>query len=417
MPGHPTNGQRATRGVSEGDSATAPAAGPAGTRMVRGDGPATADEPRGGPQPAVRIRRRRWLRRLIWILVVLLVGLAAAATGWWLGDGRWSYAPATVGLSQQAAENAVRQAGLVPHVAVATDDVAPVGTVARAQPKAGAKVLRGSPIDLVVSSGRPTIPDIDPGSTVDDASRILAEAGMTVKQGQAQQVYDDRVPVGRVLRTSPAGGAAAATGTAVTLILSRGPRPIVIPEVVGKAAEDARNKLIVSGFAIGADVPRFDPGSDDGTVLGTEPAAGEKLAKGEKVALVINTSATVPDVRGSSVAAAQQALADQGYQVTIGDARFDADIDAGKITGSDPAAGSRIDPDQRAVTLYPSDAVVVPDLRTGDLRQAKDALAGAGLNVRVSGLFQFGSSDVVAQSPGAGERIEPGGTVYVTVLF
>ncbi|MGI8416249.1 MAG: Stk1 family PASTA domain-containing Ser/Thr kinase [Nakamurella sp.] len=409
---------------------TAQPAGPRGTAMMRADGPATADEPRGGAQPLAEpvvrysvpqpARQRRWLRRLIVVVVIVLLGAAAAAAGWWIGDGRWAYAPKTVGMVQQAAETAVRNAGLIPQVDSASDDVAPAGTVTLTKPGSGAKLLRGSPVDLVVSTGRPTVPQIRAGTDVQTAAELLTDAGLTVTPAAQAVVpvaaYDDSTPVGRVLRTFPAAGTAVHTGAAVTLITSLGPPPIVVPEVTGKSADDAENKLIVAGFTVGTPIERFDPNSTDGTVLGTEPEAGQQHPRGSSVHLVVDTSLVLPDVRDLTTDAAQARLAAAGFAVSIGDPQFDAGIDTGNIVGTDPVAGARLDPAHAAVTLYPSNAVTVPNVGGASLSDAKQTLDGAGLHYQLLGLFRFGSSGVISQSPKAGARIEPGGTVFLTVF-
>ncbi len=334
-------------------------AGPRGTRVAVAAGPPTAVQPRGpgpyagppsglpptaGRRPAP-VRRRRWLRTILWLVVILLFGVAVAAAGWWIGDGRWAYAPSTVGLTQQSAERAIREAGLVPQVAIAAD-VAPLGTVARTQPEAGARLLRGSPVDLVVSAGL----------------------------------------------------------------------PVQVPEVAGKSLEDARNKLIVAGLIVGQRIERFDQYTPDGTVLGTEPAAGARVPRGGLVKIVVNAGVVIPDVRGATIEQATATLGADGYQVGVGTPRFDAAVDAGHIVGTEPAAGSRMDPAQRSITLFPSSAVTVPDVTAGDLEQAKQTLGAAGFHYQISGLLQLSSSDVIAQSPGAGQRVEPGTTVFVTAL-
>ncbi len=400
------------------------AGGPRGTRVVPGVGPPTADRPRVEFTPAprsqpVRVQRRNWLRRLLWLVMILLLAVALAAGGWWLGDGRWAYAPPTVGLTQHNAERAIRDAGLIPQIAVDRDDITPVGIVASAEPGAGAKLLRGSAVALIVSSGKPTVPSVAPGTTVEAAKVALTDARLTPRTVAAADlsVYDDAVSAGTVVRTVPAAGTEVRIGAMVSLVISRGPQPVQIPLVAGKSIQDARNAVLAAGLSLGDHTARFDPVSADGTVLGSEPAAGDRLPRGSQVRLVINTSVTVADVRSRSTEQATTELQADGYQVIVGEPRFDADIDAGHVVGTEPAAGSRIDPNSRTVTLIASSAVTVPDLTAGNLGQAEQTLDGIGLHHQVAGLWQLGSSDVIGQSPRAGDRIEPGGTVFITVLF
>ena len=192
-------------------------AGPSGTRVV----PAKRAETR----PQARPVRRRWVGRLVLFLVLLLLAVAAAVGGWWLGSGRFAYTPELVGLSRTAAEQQVRTVGLVPQVSEAGDNAARAGTVARADPGPGTKLLRGSPVRLVVSTGLPSVPEIRPGSTTAQATEILAAHQLRVAS-TGSTVYHDTVPAGTVVSTEPAAGRRVLVGAAVQLVLSKGPAPV-----------------------------------------------------------------------------------------------------------------------------------------------------------------------------------------------
>ncbi len=314
-------------------------AGPTGTSVVPGPQPTSA-------QPAMKstaaTRRKATLRR--WIIVftvVLLLGGAAAAGGWWLGSGRWTSSPAVVGVSRQSAESLVRSAGLVPQFTSVPSNTVGQGTVARSVPSPGARVLRGSDVDLVVSSGKPVVPAITPGTTTPAAFEAISAAHLTPISDPAADQYDKTVSVGAVVTTRPAADTALPIAARVLVVRSKGPPPAIVPAVAGKSAEDARNKLLVAGFTLGPDKPGFDIDAADGTVLGTDPAGGKLLGSGSKVALVIATSIVVPSVRGESLGQATSDLRRSGFTVTVGDPAFDGDIDPGAAVGTTPAEGSQ----------------------------------------------------------------------------
>ncbi len=368
-------------------------------------------------QPAPRVtspaarRRRRWL---IAILIIVLLGVTAAAGGWWLG-GRWAAAPAAVGLSQAQAEAMVRDAGLVPRVSTGHQNTVPRGVVASSDPTPGTRVLRGSEVDLLVSSGRPQVPKIPAGTTTDAAKAALAVADLTAVVGRSPS-FDETVPAGKVLRTTPVAGTPLPVGGAVTLVLSAGPAPLKVPDVTGKSAEDAENKLVVAGFTVGPQLRVFDPQAQPGSVLGSTPAAGTTASKGSEVSLRVADALTVPDVRGVAADDAVAAMERAGFTVTVGDPAFDADIDAGDILRTDPGPGTLVDPNDAKVFLVPSNAVSVPDVTGGSVAQATDKLAALGLSASVSALFGADDATVWDQSPGAGGRVEPGGTVGISAF-
>jgi serine/threonine-protein kinase len=419
-------------GQTGGHPSPAPpgSSGPTGTRMLGPDAVppvSTADADRTGPPPTSvqarpprpvdptrALRQRRRKRWLIALLVVLLLGLISAAGGWWLG-GRWAATPATAGLTQSQAEAAIREAGLVPRTSTGHSDTVPAGMVVNTDPAAGVEQLRGSEVALVVSAGRPAVPDIKPGTDVATATATLTGADLTAVVGTDQQ-FDDAVPVGAVLRTDPAAGTQLAVNATVTLILSAGPRPIVVPQVVGRPQPDAQKMLTDAGFTVGTVIKAFDARSDPGTVLRTTPTVGSTAARGSAVDLTVADSVTVPDVRGTSTKDATAAMREAGFSVTVGDPAFDPDIDAGDILRSDPGPGTRVDRTGAKVFLVPSNAVTVPDLSDLKVKDAQKKLADLGLRIDVTSFFGGDNGTVWDQSPAAGVRIQPGGTVSVYVL-
>ncbi|HOZ60207.1 MAG TPA: Stk1 family PASTA domain-containing Ser/Thr kinase [Nakamurella multipartita] len=409
-------------------------AGQAGTRMLPADAASiahTADTaktaegavttpptrvqkrpPRAAPtRTAAARRRRRWL---IALLVVLLLGLISAAGGWWLG-GRWAATPAAAGLTQSQAEAAVREAGLVPRVTTGHSDTVPDGVVIGTDPDSGVEQLRGSEVSVLVSAGRPRVPDIKAGTDTATATAALTAADLTVVTGTGQE-FDDAVPVGAVLRTDPVGGTELSVDAPVTLILSAGPRPIVVPQVVGQSQADATKSLTDAGFTIGTVTKTFDARVEPGRVLRTDPTVGSTAARGSAVALTVADSITVPDVRGRSTKDAIAAMRDAGFSVTVGDPAFDAGVDAGDILRSDPGPGTRVDRTGASVFLVPSNAVTVPDLTDQKVKDAERTLADLGLKIDVTSFFGGDNGTVWNQSPAAGGRVRPGDTVSVYVL-
>lgn len=125
------------------------------------------------------------------------------------------------------------------------------GFVISSKPRPGTTVRAGSAVALVVSKGSPIdVPDVT-GDDLEDAKAELAEAGLKVK------VADERVnseyDSGQVARQTPDAGGRAAEGDTVTLTLSKGPRMIKVPDVVGDSVDDAKRELQDAGFDVDED--------------------------------------------------------------------------------------------------------------------------------------------------------------------
>ncbi len=373
-----------------------------------------APEPAPGPTPARRPSRlRRWL---LVTLVVVLLGVAAAAGGWWLGSGRWAYAPSPVGIAQQSAESLVRSAGLVPHVSTAPSDTVAQGDVADSRPAPGSRLLRGSDVVLVVSTGRPVVPSVPVGTSLDEARRVIQAAHLTPVVDDSADRFDAAVPAGAVIGTEPAGDTSLPIAAPVVVIRSKGAEPQVLPSVAGKSIDDAQNKLLVAGFQLGPPERVFSADQDEGTVLGTDPAEGQLTAAGSTVSLLIATSLTVPSVRGETSTQARSDLESLGFTVTVGPPVYDPDVDGDSAVGTDPTEGSKVDPADPSVVLTLSDAVVVPDVTQGDVGEARAALQALGLQIDLTALVGTSGASVIGQMPSAGTRVEPNSTVVVSAF-
>lgn len=139
---------------------------------------------------------------------------------------------------------------------------------------------KGSAIDLVVSAGpKPrTIPEIA-GKPISEVTPQLDALGLKVTRVDE---YSDTVPENIVISSSPAAGQTAAKGSAVTVTVSRGKRPVTIPaSIVGKSIADASAQLTALGLTVSGVA-----GNPTKTVTGSTPAVGTQVKAGSAVTLV-----------------------------------------------------------------------------------------------------------------------------------
>jgi serine/threonine-protein kinase len=157
--------------------------------------------------------------------------------------------PDVVGSTQAEATARLEDANLARgKVTEKFDEKVPEGQVISSKPKAGTAQKPGTKVALVVSKGRQPIdvPDYT-GKDATDAAKALADLGLTVDA--TQQENSDSVPKGRVISQDPTGGTLY-RGDQVTLVVSKGPVMVDVPNVVGKTLREARTILEDAGFAV-----------------------------------------------------------------------------------------------------------------------------------------------------------------------
>ena len=157
--------------------------------------------------------------------------------------------PKLVGRTQAEAEQRLSEVRLtVGNVAQAFSETVPQGQVISTSPAEGAALKRAAAVALVTSKGRQPIRVQDwTGKPADQAAKALT--GARLKVDAAKQDFSDVVPNGSVIRQSPAAGTLF-QGDLVTLVVSKGPALVPVPEVIGKQEEEATAILKGLGFRV-----------------------------------------------------------------------------------------------------------------------------------------------------------------------
>jgi beta-lactam-binding protein with PASTA domain/Ca2+-binding RTX toxin-like protein len=205
--------------------------------------------------------------------------------------------PGVIGLTQAAATTAILNAGLrVGVVTTANSPTIPIGRVISASPREGTTLPPNSPVDIVVSLG--TITPLVVGLPLGDAGtrgtalNALSENGLV--PGVITQQSSATVPAGVVISQDPADGLTVEVGTAMNLVVSSGPPPVIVLNVVGQTQAAATAALTGQGLTVSVS---FAPSSTvaGGLVISQTPTGGTSLARGSNVALVISQG-TAPTI-------------------------------------------------------------------------------------------------------------------------
>jgi eukaryotic-like serine/threonine-protein kinase len=99
--------------------------------------------------------------------------------------------------------------------------------------------------------------------------------------------FSDDVGVGLVIRTDPPAGTEVARDSVVTLVVSRGPDLVTVPNIAGFTADAAQAALAEVGLV--GEVATAQLG---GTVVSADPAIGTQVRRGSTVRVTLAPALT-----------------------------------------------------------------------------------------------------------------------------
>jgi eukaryotic-like serine/threonine-protein kinase len=308
--------------------------------------PASAP-PRQPEQSKPTTRRSR--RGPILLVCVLALALLVGLGGWYLGVARFTSTPAVINLSATTAKAKVEKAGLTfKATKEAYSETVAKGSVISTDPGAGDRISKNGTVAAVISLGpeRHAVPDVR-GKTLDEAQALLT--GASLGFGQAVEKYSEKVPQGQVINTDPAPGTPLRRDSAVNVIVSKGKKPITIPDWTSRNGDKAVAALTDLGFQVNRDAQNSDT-VPIGRVISQSPSSGTGF-KGDAITVVVSKGPAlvqIPSLKGQRVEDATKQLQDLGFHVEV--ARNPFYVGADYVVGSDPAEGSMA-PQGSTVTL------------------------------------------------------------------
>jgi serine/threonine-protein kinase len=240
----------------------------------------------------------------------------------------------------------------------------------------------------------------------------------TTAQVKARRKVSKRVRRNRWI----AAGLAVLLGISTWWVLIGPGASIKFPSVVGATTEQANATLTGLGLLTEVVEERFDEDIAKDRVISTDPLAGDSIAPGGTVKLVISKGAeryTIPALAALTPEAAVNLLAKSPLKVGEITEVFNAKIPKGFVISANPAPGTRVKRD----TLV--DLVVSKGVETFDLisyvgkngEQALNELTAAGYNVTTTYAFDEKAmpGEVISQNPAAGAALPKGAAVEIFV--
>jgi len=257
-----------------------------------------------------------------WLLALGLI-IAGAIGGWFLytkiqdqlNSNKPVAVPDVMLMARPLAVVKIQDAGLTAKVVKATSDTVAKGQVSDENPGGGSKVGKGSTITLTVSLGKPKVlvPDVR-NLSVTDAVAALAQLGL---DPHVVRIYSPAQP-DTVTGQFPSAGDKVDKGTSIRINVSRGAKPVTVPDVTSQPFANAKSALNGKGFV----VARVDIQSDfpQGTVVSEDPQPGTQVPAGSTITLSVSkgpAATQVPDVTGSNQANAEATITAAGLTPSL----------------------------------------------------------------------------------------------------
>lgn len=189
--------------------------------------------------------------------------------------------PDVAGLGIDEAQSALSAANLVVGEREAVFDTGvPEGAVVGTVPEAGSEVRPGTEIAVQLSKGPAPVPVPDVvGARANAARNALGDVEL---RATVTERFSENVAKGRVIRVKPKVGAIVSAGGQVELIVSKGPAPVTVPNLVDMPRARAVSTLRDLGLRVNVDAGSLVRLN---RVFDQSPAAGAKVPRGSRVTI------------------------------------------------------------------------------------------------------------------------------------
>ena len=202
--------------------------------------------------------------------------------------------PSLVGLTVDQATSQIKSAGLTSTEIDVYSATIDKGLVVSQSPRPGSIVQAGTQVALQISMGpqpaaNVTVPNVA-GLSQADAESAIRKANL---EPTALENYSQSVSTGQVISQAPSAGASVAPGTQVTLLVSKGTQPadaqtVQVPNVANQEQAQAESTLRDVGLVPNV-IAQTSAKYPQGTVFSQIPLAGETVAVGTNVAIIVSS--------------------------------------------------------------------------------------------------------------------------------
>ncbi|MFZ0833621.1 MAG: Stk1 family PASTA domain-containing Ser/Thr kinase [Mycobacterium sp.] len=286
-----------------------------------------------------------------WLIAVVVLAVLTVAVTWAInainGPTHSVQVPSLKDQSSADAIATLQNKGFKVRTLQKPDPTVAPDHVIDTDPKAGEAAEQGSEVTLNVSTGpeQREIPDVA-NLTFAEAERRLTAAGFgKLRQIPAPSTTEQK---DRVVGTNPPAYQTAPVTFEIAVLVGSGPQRVDVPDVAGQSEDQARATLTAAGFTNIVSSPTDSPRAA-GSVVGTDPAAGQSVPKDAVIQLQVSkgNQFVMPDLTGMFWTDAEpqlRALGWTGILVKGADVPVN-DQQRNRVVYQSPAPGSGVNRD------------------------------------------------------------------------
>lgn len=272
-------------------------------------------------------------------VILLLIGAVAAYA---LTRSEQVRVPTVIGETREDATDKLERAGF--DVSASNFESCDVpDTVSEQDPPSGTEAEEGATVEISVSLGmQVAVPERGViGAPEAEAAKRVQDENLDV---DSREVVSNEGRDGSVVRTEPPAGETVECQSLVTLVVSKGPNLVTLPNVVGQTEAEAESQLRDLGFI--PDVETENSDAPEGEVIGQDPGPDSTLEKGTTVVITVSNGAgtvVVPPVEGQTRDSAISTLQARGVaNIDVVEQETEDESMDDRVTDQAPGAGTRI---------------------------------------------------------------------------
>ncbi len=221
-------------------------------------------------------------------------------------------------------------------------------------------------VTLTVSSG-PGSGKVPPtaGLPRDEAVEKIEDAGF---DPEVETRNSAAIEEGLVIYSEPSAGTSVTNGSAVTIVVSSGPKLAKVPVLVGSQRRLAVQQI--RGRDLTPSVSEEESSSPAGEVLSQSPSAGTEVEPGSTVTIVVSSGeeqARVPNVIGRLRSEAVEAVRGAGLTPSVEEEETEVAGKVGRVLDQFPPPGAELAPGDSVTITVGKRAAAAPPEEEGEL--------------------------------------------------